>query len=111
VTNRVGVNAAIDDVDFGIRLGALLSSFVDLQSVGSFRRLNRVASGSIARRIREQFEVAIFRSRVVRQPAAAYGDGPGSKVGDAGPVASAAAMSVHSKSLVSGDRGALLAIC
>jgi hypothetical protein len=78
VTNRLGMNAAIDDVDLGIRRGVVLSSFVDLRSVRSVRRLHRVAS-SIVRPVSEQFEVAIFGSSVVGQPAPAYGDGPGSK--------------------------------
>jgi hypothetical protein len=75
------MNAAIDDVDFGIPRGAVLSLFVDLRSVRSFRRLDRVVSSSIVRRASEQF--AFFGSSVVGQPAAAYGDRPGSKVGRA----------------------------
>lgn len=77
------MNAAIDDVDFGIQRGAVLSLFVDLRSIRSFRRLHRVVSRSIVRRASEQFEVAIFGSSVVGQPAAAYGDRSGSKMGRA----------------------------
>jgi len=88
VTNRVGMNAAIDDVDFGIPRGAVLSLFVDLRSARSFRRLHRVASRSIVRRVSEQFEVAIFGLSVIGQPATAYGDRPGSEVRrGAGPAA------------------------
>ena len=65
MTNRVGMNAAIDDVDFGIPRGAVLCLFVDLRSARSFRRLHRVASRSIVRRVSEQFEVAIFGLSVI----------------------------------------------
>ena len=83
MTNRVGMNAAIDDVDFRIQRGAVLSLFVDLRPARSFRRLHRVVSRSIVRRASEQFEVTIFGSSVVGQPAAAYGDRPDCTIGRA----------------------------
>jgi len=98
VTNRVGMNAAIDDVDFGIPRGAVLCLFVDLRSARSFRRLHRVASRSIVRRVSEQFEVAIFGLSVIGQPATAHGDRPGSEVRRAArgrPQGLARAMAVH----------------
>ena len=102
MTNRVGMNAAIDDVDFGIPRGAVLCLFVDLRSARSFRRLHRVASRSIVRRVSEQFEVAIFGLSVIGQPATAYGDRPGSEVRRAArgrPQASARAMAVPYKAV------------
>jgi hypothetical protein len=86
------MNAAIDDVDLGIRRGAVLSIAVDLQSVRPFRCFHRVASGLITRRTSEQFEFAIFASPVVSRPATAYGDRAPSEVGrGVRPVASARA--------------------
>jgi hypothetical protein len=78
VTHRVGMNAAIDDVDFGIRRGAILSL-----------RAGRPAPRSVSTAPRAgQSHVACLNSstprRIVGQRAAAYGGRLRSKVGRCG---------------------------
>jgi hypothetical protein len=81
VTHRVGTNTGIDDVVFGIRPGAVLSSWADRPAPR--KRLYRAADRPIARRVSEQFDATIFWPRIVGQPAAAYGGCLRSKSGAA----------------------------
>jgi hypothetical protein len=74
VTHRVGMNAAIDDVDFGIRRHPESACW----STRSSKCLYRAASRPIARRLSEQFD-ATTHCR-----AAAYGGRLRSKVGRCG---------------------------